>query len=85
MVVYPLSCHSSIFSAQMKVENWRQLDTDGQGAVYNLERKYSTVKCDSVHGNQAFGHAIDICIQACIVSYFGEFLFFALMGARRIL
>ena len=43
--------------------------------------------CDRVRGNQAFGHAIDIRIRACIVSmvYLREFCFFALKGAIGIL
>ena len=38
----------------------------------------SSMICDRVRGNQAFGHAIHIRVRACIVSmvYFGEFWFF---------
>ena len=31
-------------------------------------KKFWFLKCDHVCGNQAFGHAIDIGVQACIVS-----------------
>ena len=52
--------------------------TDFPPICTEIERNLRT-KCDRVRGNQAFGHAIHIRVQACIVGmvYFGEFWFFA--------